>query len=91
MNSPRAVGAIGRSHYPARLLYSNPEPAMRSRPLLAALLLLACGWSAAAIAAPAPWYWWQSADSERRVCAQHSPAPNWQRVSGPFRNAACKP
>ncbi len=64
---------------------------MRSRPVLAALLLLASGWSAAGIAAPAPWYWWQSAGSERRVCAQHSPAPNWQRVSGPFRNAACKP
>ncbi len=64
---------------------------MRTPSFFAAFLLLACGCTGKAFAAPAPWYWWQSADSQGRVCAQHAPAPNWQRAGGPFRNAACKP
>lgn len=54
-------------------------------PLLGALL-----WTAAAQAAPAPWYWWISKLDGQRVCAQQMPASGWERAEGPFAQAGCK-
>lgn len=59
----------------------------RPRRLFAALLssLLALS----ALAAPAPWFLWESQLNGRRVCAQASPGPGWTRLTGPFRDARC--
>ncbi|MBS1210925.1 MAG: hypothetical protein H6R19_3323 [Proteobacteria bacterium] len=41
-------------------------------------------------AAPAPWYWWTSKISGKRVCSQTSPGEGWERGNGPFRNSRCE-
>lgn len=41
-------------------------------------------------AAPAPWFLWESQASTHRVCAQTRPGHAWRKVSGPYRNAACR-
>ena len=40
--------------------------------------------------APAPWLLWESQTSAHRMCAQTSPGAAWLKVSGPYRNAACR-
>ncbi len=55
---------------------------------LAAALALG---SSAALAAPAPWYWWRSQVDGARVCAQTSPGPGWQQDSAPFDGPGCRP
>jgi len=57
---------------------------------LLTLLLLAALSSAAALAGPAPWYWWFSRDSDTRVCWQTSPGEGWVREPQPFRDARCR-
>ncbi|WP_256079401.1 hypothetical protein [Massilia sp. YIM B04103] len=51
---------------------------------------LACAVSLAALAAPAPFYLWQSNLNGSLTCAQTSPGWNWTRFSGPYSNAACR-
>ena len=55
--------------------------------LAAALALV----GSAALAAPAPWYWWRSQVDGARVCAQTSPGPGWQQDSAPFEGPGCRP
>ena len=55
---------------------------------LAAALALG---SSAALAAPAPWYWWRSKIDGARTCAQVSPGEGWERDSGPFDGPGCQP
>lgn len=57
------------------------------------VVVATAGWcaSSAALAQPAPWYWWISKlDSTQRVCAQHMPTQGWERSDGPFRNPQCQ-
>ena len=61
-------------------------PAHRACAALAAALLL-CG---AALAAPAPWYYWRSTLNGGRICAQTSPGPAWLQDDGPFADAGCQ-
>jgi hypothetical protein len=46
--------------------------------------------SAAALAGPAPWYWWESKIDGQRVCSQTPLGPGWQRAGGPFADARCE-
>ncbi|MFJ5300307.1 hypothetical protein ACIQAL_27765 [Pseudomonas sp. NPDC088368] len=52
-----------------------------------ALLLTLAFLSAAAIAAPASYYWWQG--KHTTICAQTSPGKGWVRISGAFVKADC--
>lgn len=55
-------------------------------------LLLVSGWcTAAALAAPAPWYYWRSLVDGARVCAQTSPGAGWARDSAPHDGPGCQP
>jgi hypothetical protein len=54
--------------------------------LLTALLAL----SAACLAAPAPFFLWQSKADGHLTCAQVSPGEGWVRFAGPFRDAGCR-
>jgi hypothetical protein len=54
---------------------------------LSVLLVFCC---AAALAGPAPWYKWRSAQSDNDICAQFTPGEGWVRVQGPFQDSACK-
>jgi hypothetical protein len=61
---------------------------MKRLPLFSSILLLACAtqlW-----AAPAPWYQWRSKADGKRVCAQTSLGPGWDRAAGPFRDSRCE-
>ncbi|MDA8456626.1 hypothetical protein M4R22_17845 [Acidovorax sp. GBBC 3334] len=40
-------------------------------------------------AAPAPWHYWRSKVDGRRVCAQTSPGPGWERDSPPYDGPNC--
>ena len=42
-------------------------------------------------AAPAPWYYWRSLVDGKRVCAQTSPGPGWERDSAPHEGPGCQP
>jgi hypothetical protein len=55
--------------------------------LFAIFAALAC---AAALAEPAPWYWWASKIDGQRVCSQSPLGPGWQRAGGPFKDARCE-
>ncbi|GKS99445.1 hypothetical protein AVKW3434_08675 [Acidovorax sp. SUPP3434] len=55
----------------------------------AALLAAAC-LAGAAGAAPAPWYFWRSKVDGKRVCAQVSPGPGWERDSTPYDGPGCE-
>ncbi|EER57645.1 hypothetical protein AcdelDRAFT_4783 [Acidovorax delafieldii 2AN] len=55
---------------------------------------VALGWMlalGAALAAPAPWYYWRSQVDGRRVCAQASPGAGWMRDSPAFEGPGCQP
>lgn len=43
-----------------------------------------------ALAAPAPWYKYQSIDSGVFICTQVDPGKQFIRFAGPFKNAACR-
>lgn len=43
-----------------------------------------------AVAAPAPWYLWQSTSTQQKICKQVSPGDGWILFAGPFRNGACR-
>ena len=50
------------------------------------------GWvCAAALAAPAPWYYWRSQVDGQRICAQTSPGVGWTRDSDAFEGPDCQP
>ncbi|MCE9633729.1 MAG: hypothetical protein K8Q92_06050 [Methylophilales bacterium] len=58
------------------------------------VLLLGCG--CYALAAPAPWYKWESIQDGDVICAQAWPGEGWQQgagrfnsYSGPFKDAHC--
>ena len=61
-------------------------PARSTRMALVAALLLC----SAALAAPAPWYYWRSHINGTRICAQTSPGPGWTQDEGPFADAGCQ-
>ena len=42
-------------------------------------------------AAPAPWYYWRSLVDGKRVCAQTSPGPGWERDSAAYEGPGCQP
>lgn len=52
------------------------------------LLGLLCS---AALAAPAPWYYWRSKVDGARVCAQTSPGSGWERDSSAYAGPGCQP
>lgn len=54
--------------------------------LLTALLAL----SSAGLAAPTPFYLWQSKVDGHLTCAQINPGDGWVRFAGPFRDAGCR-
>lgn len=61
-----------------------PAPAMRA---LALVLLLT---PVSLLAAPAPWYRWQSTLDGQVTCQQSSPGPGWELVDGtPYRDLRC--
>jgi len=51
--------------------------------------VLLCLLVGAALARPAPWYWWASRTSDERVCAQTSPGAGWLREATAFRDSHC--
>jgi hypothetical protein len=56
----------------------------------ALLLCLALFPALPALAAPAPFYVWQSTLDGRFTCAQVQPGEGWVRHSGPYRDAGCR-
>ncbi|HEY9102466.1 hypothetical protein [Chitinimonas sp.] len=46
--------------------------------------------SLVALAAPAPWYIWQSPSDRTTVCAQTSPGDGWTQARGPFKDSLCR-
>lgn len=58
------------------------------RCLCAALVIAAT--CAVAVAAPAPWYKYQSLATGRYLCSQVDPGPHYRRFAGPFGNAGCR-
>ena len=42
-------------------------------------------------AAPASWYYWRSLVDGKRVCAQTSPGPGWERDSAAYEGPGCQP
>jgi hypothetical protein len=61
---------------------------MNHLPLFSSILLIA--FSAGLCAEPAPWYQWRSKADGKRVCAQTSLGPGWERAAGPFRDSRCE-
>lgn len=55
--------------------------------VLALLCVLPLG---GALAAPAPWYKYQSISTGVFICTQVDPGKHFIRFAGPFRNAACR-
>ncbi len=43
------------------------------------------------LAAPAPWYRYQSLATGRYICTQVDPGPHYVKSSGPWSNAGCRP
>ena len=58
---------------------------LRRLPIVLATLL--CG---AALAAPAPWWLWESVTTGNKVCAQTPLGPGWRKLLGPYRDARCE-
>mgnify|MGYP001233800897 CR=1 FL=1 len=55
------------------------------------LLFLGLASSPLSVAAPAPWYLWQSNITGGVICAQHSPGDGWSQLAGSFSTAGqCK-
>jgi hypothetical protein len=77
---------FNRAAFASSSVYSR---AMTYRtPLFAGLLLMAC--APLLCAEPAPWYQWRSKADGKRVCAQTSLGPGWERAAGPFRDSRCE-
>jgi len=68
-----------------------PRPGTRWRWHDACTALAGLALAGAALAAPAPWYWWRSKIDGHRLCAQVSPGAGWERDSGPFEGPLCQP
>lgn len=41
------------------------------------------------LAAPAPWYVWESKTADHVICRQNYPGQGWLKIAGPFTNAKC--
>lgn len=54
-----------------------------------AIFALALG-STAAIAEPAPWYWWVSSVDGSRFCHQTPLGAGWLQEPKPFKDARCR-
>jgi hypothetical protein len=65
----------------------TPQP-QRARRLAAVIGLLAAVCTAA-IADPAPWFYWKSVTTGERVCAQFTPGDGWNKDDGPYKDARC--
>lgn len=57
------------------------------KPAAFALLLMA---GSSAIAAPAPWFKYQSVATGRYLCSQVDPGDAYIKFAGPFNNAGCR-
>jgi len=53
-------------------------------------VFLAVSLCRAAIAAPAPWWLWESVTTGNKVCAQTPLGPGWRKLLGPYRDARCE-
>jgi hypothetical protein len=54
------------------------------------LFVIAFTASLPALAAPAPWFKWQSKVDGQTACAQSSPGPGWELHEGtPYRDLRC--
>lgn len=62
---------------------------LRPLPTLLAVLL-AVVLCPTAIAAPAPWWLWESVTTGNKVCAQTPLGPGWRKLLGPYRDARCE-
>ncbi|TWI69894.1 hypothetical protein IP91_00971 [Pseudoduganella lurida] len=58
-----------------------------SKRLLTILLLLA---SWLALAAPAPWWLWESVRDGAKVCSQTPLGPGWRKLLGPYKDSRCE-
>lgn len=78
-----------------RLWYNKPRseslPRLRKGVVLRIFAgLLIAAQTGLAVAAPAPWYLWQSTSTQQKICKQVSPGEGWILFAGPFRNGACR-
>ncbi|MEF9898552.1 MAG: hypothetical protein RR736_09485 [Pseudomonas sp.] len=62
---------------------------MKKRVLMVGVLLMGA-MQFSVVAAPAPWYQWQSLVTGRYMCSQVNPGEGWVRHSGPYNNAGCR-
>jgi hypothetical protein len=44
----------------------------------------------AALAAPAPWWLWESVRTGDKVCSQTPLGPGWRRFLGPYKDSRCE-
>ncbi len=56
----------------------------------AVMICLTCCYVSTTLAAPAPWYLWQSKRNAQKICTQIPPGQGWDVISGPFRDAQCQ-
>ncbi|HAT42433.1 MAG TPA: hypothetical protein DCS87_12045 [Rheinheimera sp.] len=50
-----------------------------------------CGWLTwHSVAAPAPFYFWQSQSTGKLICKQVSPGEGWRLFSGPYVDGGCR-
>lgn len=59
----------------------------RRLPLLLLLLAAAAG---ATLAAPAPWYLYQSRLDGQKACSQTPLGEGWVQIAGPYKDAHCE-
>lgn len=55
----------------------------------ASLAILLAIVAEAALAAPAPWFIWQSKTAEHAICHQTFPGKGWSKIAGPYSNSQC--
>ena len=56
--------------------------------LLPAVILAALAGFASS--APAPWWLWESATGEAKVCSQTPLGPGWRKLLGPYKDSRCE-
>jgi hypothetical protein len=62
---------------------------MMKRSLIFAAFVFAV-FLAAAGAAPAPWWLWESVTDSTKVCAQTPLGPGWRKLLGPYKDSRCE-
>jgi hypothetical protein len=58
---------------------------MKRLPVLCTLVI-----AGLALAAPAPWWLWESVQDGARVCSQTPLGPGWRRLLGPYKDSRCE-